>query len=338
MASPLGAELGDDVPTSGPAPIRSAWAKPVPERSGSAGEMRDAIGPGARVLRTAHFLIAHTVDVHAARLLAQRLEAVYRAHARFVSNLALPVRPPPNKLEVYYLATHEQYGRVVSGAIGRAATEALGLYAPASNRAAFFDLTTYSAVKALREELSQCEPGRRERLQQRLERRLAVLMSCVIQHEAAHQIQRNTGLIPAEGGTPMWLVEGMAMLFEGPIESSDDLVVPYNGYRLHEFRKIYGRAAPSLDEVRRFVSDDRAWGGGTCYPLAWALTHHLLEEHRKGFVALLTSLTTGDGLPPVPSARLQRFEALFGPLNDRWLEDFYESTMSLRVRESVFED
>lgn len=292
-------------------------------------------GPAARPLETEHFVLAYTADEPAARDLAARLEAVYRAHVRFISDFQLPSRRPVRKLEVLLLARYADFQAYLK-ALGQGAPDVLGCYEPAANRSVFFDLNTYPPLLDVRASVAQAEPQEREKLQRRSERRYAVLVLSVVQHEAAHQIQRNLGLIPGPEKVPTWLSEGLATLFEVPFDSTGEPREAVNAYRLFEFKKLCDGGPRTLPDMARLLTDDGAWCGGKCYPVAWAVMRYLRDEHHSGFVALLRKVMVDGGLPDEAGKRRAIFDELIGPIDERWVGELYAKTMGLSVESSPF--
>jgi hypothetical protein len=309
------------------------WAAPLPIREESVQEMRQAAGPGAITQESAHFVVVRTAGTRPADELLRRLETVYQAHVQFIDELQVPAHPPRYKLEVYFFATYEELTTHLT-ALGEARADLLGCYEPAANRAAFFDFDAYPPLAAIRATVEQAEPGQRDKLRARLQRRQAVLLTSVIQHEAAHEIQHNVGLFPAAARVPRWLTEGLAMLLEAPGETSGSRP-PLNSYRLFEFRKLYRDGRQTLGDVRRLLVDDDAWCGGKCYPLAWAIVRYLHDERPAGFVKLLRRIAEGE-LPRGAAERGAVLDELFGPVNELWIDRFYSATMQLPLDTSAF--
>jgi hypothetical protein len=309
------------------------WAAPLGVRENSVKEMRDAAGRDAAVVESEHFVVIHTASADSARELARRLEAVYRAHVQFVTELGLPAHPPHSKLEVYFFATHDEFKAHLK-TLGEQQPDILGCYVPASNRSAFFDLETYPPLAAVRATVEQAEPDQREKLRARLERRREILVLSIIQHEAAHQIERNLGLFPAPERVPTWLSEGLATLFEVPCDAVGSRL-PVNGYRLFEFRKLYGDGPSTLGDVRRRLTHEGAWCGGQCYPLAWAVMQYLRDQRPAEFARLLRKAAESD-LPESRRARAALFDELFGPINEAWVARLHAATMQLPFDSSAF--
>lgn len=313
-------------------PAELLAARPANEPAVS--EMLSRIGPAAHRLDTDHFVLVVTTAEPLAREYAARLEAVYRAHVRFAEDLGLPARPPRHKLEVYFLGTHGEF-EAQRAAIAAVPNDALGFYDPQANRCAFFDLETAPALAAARAMVAQAPPEERPRLQSRLERRRTLLALSIVQHEAAHQVQANLGLLPQSERVPTWLREGLATLFEVPCEGPLTPRLPLNGYRLHEFRKLYPTPA-ALPDVRRLLSDEAAWCGGPCYPLAWAATRYLWARQPTAFTALLRQAADPAGWPAGSAERAALVDKLVGPLDTAWITRLHAETLALPLDESTW--
>jgi hypothetical protein len=300
----------------------------LPATDGQWAALRRELGNSARRVQTDHFLVAYDAADDSARALSQRLEAVYRAHAQFADQLGLTVRRPAHKLEVIYFASYSAF-RDYMGAQGNDASEMLGGYLPQAARGVFFDLANYPPLAELRAQCAQAPPESRDRLERRLEQRQATLWLSVIQHEAAHQIQFELGILPSADRVPAWLREGLATLFEVPLAPLGLATSRYSGLRLYEYRKLYGSDAPSAARLQRILTDDEAWCGGRCYPLAWALTRYFHDQSRPQLADLLRQFNAELGWPAESSQRRVRLEALFGPLDAAWARRFHAWTMSL---------
>ncbi len=309
------------------------WSAASPLQQQSVAEMLHQAGRGARLLTSAHFALASTAPDGTTRNLLERLEAVYQAHRQFVTDLRLSARPPRHKLEVYFFATHGEF-RAHLAALGTEPPDVLGGYEPESKRAAFFDFDAYAPLAAIRSAIAQAAPDQQEKLRRRFDRRREILAQTIVQHEAAHQIQLNVGLFPALDRVPVWLTEGLATLFEVPGPPSGS-PWPVNGYRLFEFRKLYGEGRPALGDLRRLLVDDQSWCGGKCYPLAWAVVRYLRDERADGFARLLRMAAEG-GIPTDTADRGKLLDELVGPIDKAWIDRFYSATMQLPLDSSAF--
>ncbi len=299
------------------------------------GLLRDA-GPQARRLASAHFVVAFTSDQQKAVDLIARLEYVYAAHLRLARELQLTVRRPMAKLAVLFFGRYEEFKPHLAAA--NAPSDSFGVYLPASNRALFFDLDTHPDLDRIRAAIEQAAPAERDKLRQRLHRRQAWLAQSIIQHEAAHQLQVNLGLIPASNQVPVWLAEGLATLFEVLPPPSGQPGDAVNASRLFEYRKLYGDSPPTAAQMQRFLTDDDAWTGSASYPLAWAVTSYLRDERRSALAALLRKMAIDGGLPAATTERQAVVDELLGPIDDRWLARFSAYLSGLSLDASAFGD
>ena len=308
---------------------------PLPTDADSLARLTPLLPGGAKRLETEHFILVHNAKRQAVERLAARLEVVYRAHARFVRTLCVIPRRPEHKLEVLVFGTYAEFVEYQQQQ-GWSHGEILGLYDSSAGRSVFCDLQTYPPVVRMRAELSdlrQSDWPRRKALREKLRQRTEALNAKVIQHEAAHQIQFTTGLLPAGDGCPAWLAEGLAQLFELPfIERGATLERATNRYRLHEFTELHG-GPDTLADLRRLVSSEAAVLDGRDYSLAWALTDYLYVRQREPLAQYLTGLAVPrPAAGASPAARLRQFEGCFGQVDERFAGQFGTHLQSLQAR------
>lgn len=323
----------------GVAPARGAeppdLLAPLPLGTDCVTQMQRELGRDARVLQTDHFVLVHTLADDAAGELGDRLEAVYRANARLLRGLRIPVEPPRHKLAVLVFGTYGQF-RARQRSLGSTDEDVLGFYDPSGNRAVFFDLATYPPIVQLRAEIERCErvaSSRRSRLIAKLRLSTEALLAKVIQHEAAHQIHFSVELFPASGEAPTWLVEGLAQMSELPfVERGATFELSTNHYRLYEFTELHGEDGSLLDDLERIVADD-PWRGGADYSLSWALTNYLYKRQRARFACYLRQITTQrEPIARTPAARRREFERFFGALDEHFTTRLVEYTRRLEDR------
>lgn len=134
-------------------------------------------------------------------------------------------------------------------------------------------------------------------------------------HEAAHQLTREMGLVPAGSHAPRWLTEGLATLFE-PIR---------HGYLLETSQPHWGRWA-NLDARRRAgdpldvaglvardggLRDDDPTKSARAYDDAWALVHFLATSEPDAFARYVKRVRLLQE-PPSEAQRVATFEESFG--------------------------
>jgi hypothetical protein len=291
----------------------AAFLRPLQTDEDALARLREAAAARARVFESEHFVIVYTGRTGQVRALADRLEAVYRAHVPFAAAVGLRLEAPAVKLPVLFFGSYGEF-RAYRERVAPEQRDVLGFYEPAENRTVLFDLAGYPPVARLRAELDnlgRAAHERRAELSRRLRRNTESLTATVIQHEAAHQIHANIGLVPAGGGTPTWVVEGLAELFELPfVERGATLAEGTNRYRLAEYDVLYGNCADLPAELRRMVADESGWRGWQDYALAWALTSYLFRRHPEQFGRFVAERAGAD------AGRLAAFERACGPLDE----------------------
>lgn len=138
-------------------------------------------------------------------------------------------------------------------------------------------------------------------------------------HEATHQAAYNTGIHDRLAEQPLWMIEGLAMLFEAPgVYDSGRHQQPemrVNKTRLLGFRQFFPDAQSVSDALPILVTDDTYFerDPDRAYCLAWALTYFLSERYDSKYSTYLRSVA-GRGAGSVYSAgeRFLEFEASFG--------------------------
>ncbi len=172
-------------------------------------------------------------------------------------------------------------------------------------------------------------------------------------HEGTHQLAYNCGLHTRYADNPVWLTEGMAMLYEalsddlrrdalrwqtvdGTTASTSGLLKPLalrtHPERLQTFREsLKQRPADSLTSLvatdERFRSDASF---AAAYAEAWAFSHYLLTSHREEYIAFLSHLQKQPRLVWASAdERRAAFEESFGPL-DELNADFLRHVRRLR--------
>ncbi|NLX14756.1 MAG: DUF1570 domain-containing protein [Phycisphaerales bacterium] len=175
----------------------------------------------------------------------------------------------------------------------------------------------------------------------------------VIQHEIAHQVTFNAGILRIDVDNPKWIVEGLALMFETPPGGHGMGISGTNTMRLEDFRNaISGGDAsvkqstaeylqaveagriPSLHEL---ISDSRLFeargeDGATAYACTWALTHYLVRRDTPNLVAYLKALAERPAHETIPpSEELTLFEKHFGRIDDLFIDNFCRYILRIRL-------
>jgi len=137
----------------------------------------------------------------------------------------------------------------------------------------------------------------------------------IMLHEAAHQLTFEMGLLTRKRPAPLWLIEGLATLFE-PIR---------HGFLLETTRPHWGRWA-NLEARRRagepiavaaLIANDDGFRGddptksARAYDDAWALVHFLSTTEPEGFTRYVKRVRSRSEAPS-EAGRTTDFEESFG--------------------------
>jgi hypothetical protein len=136
-------------------------------------------------------------------------------------------------------------------------------------------------------------------------------------HEAVHQFGFNTGLHRRIGDNPRWVVEGLAMQFEGEAGLASNTATQQQRMNRDRFvwymQSMSRRQTPEL--LQALITGDELFVEDAvgAYSLAWGLTFFLMETQREDFVDYLSEQAA---LAPEQSldgpAAIERFEDAFG--------------------------
>lgn len=148
----------------------------------------------------------------------------------------------------------------------------------------------------------------------------------VLRHEAAHQSAFNCNVHSRLTDTPMWITEGLGMMFEPAAMTRSDTVAgaaPASS-RLHRLalqrlNQRYADRTQSLAyDIGRLVRDDHLFDddGDTvldAYSIAWLMMFYLAERRPAAFAELLNHTTNRPPLQVYSSAeRVEDFERIVG--------------------------
>lgn len=160
--------------------------------------------------------------------------------------------------------------------------------------------------------------------------RLQGSLQDTIIHEATHQIAFNAGLHAREGGTPVWVIEGLGCVFESPgirdaaKSRNRDAMTRINRLRYVRFQSRFVGAKP-VALLRSFVGGDQMYQARTldAYAYGWALTFFLTETRPTEYARYLRKVASRDPLTAyTQDARLSDFRNAFGDDVDRLETEF----------------
>jgi hypothetical protein len=134
-----------------------------------------------------------------------------------------------------------------------------------------------------------------------------------IAHEMAHQLSYHTGLQTRGVMYPLWVSEGLAMLYETALLSPDGFQAdnPLRRVRLQEARD--GRRLwPLKDFVTMTQSPADEETRSDFYAQAWGLANLMMRRDRPGFARYLALLGQLEGGRRPEAALAREFESAFG--------------------------
>jgi len=325
--------------------------------------------------RTDHFLIWYDTSYEVLRPLINRLEGTYGAVTRIGRYYGFPMADPvePLNIVIVVVGSHEDYA-VLARRAEVSAEGTAGFYDPRDNVSIFGDILTSPSLRPINQQIEHLEKriarargiGKNNaakaariaalgqdlsRLQLQRDAIVERFNRVVIQHEAAHQIFFNLGVLGRNSDCPTWLVEGLATQFEVPQSSAQKGLHHTNQMRLRDLR-----AAAGIDAAEKTVSDavyDSAFGRGRLMPLAeligdegvfggsgdevatayaqsWALVFYLARTKPDAFSGYLADVAARAREQIGPEEELRRFVRFFGALDEGFERDWLAYMVRLR--------
>jgi len=278
-------------------PDQAASLKSVssPFRPDSLSEFRAALlrelGNDYEVSATGHYVIAHPRGQR--DRWAERFEDLYRSFVRYFSVRGLTPGNPLFPMVGVVCRNRGDFARHATMQ-GGVPGSVLGYYDIDSNRLNIYDMGGGSNPANWRKN------------------------AAVLIHEATHQTAFNTGVHSRFSRPPVWLAEGLAMLFEAPgvydshaYPQSSDRV---NRDRLRVFRQsLAPRHRPEI--LASMIASDAMFQSnpGAAYAEAWALTFFLVETQPQKYVQYLRRTASHGAYETLtPAERTAEFAGIFG--------------------------
>ena len=130
-------------------PLFAAASEPaLPVEEARETALLQAAGPGFKLKRTSHFVIAYNVPTVLVDSLISRLEVTYFSILRFCEREHIAARRPDHRLEVIFFNDRAEYDRYAT-AIHFASQGTYGLYHERSNRSAFFNIESEPQMRQI---------------------------------------------------------------------------------------------------------------------------------------------------------------------------------------------
>jgi hypothetical protein len=274
-------------------------------------KLRHEFGKGFDFAGTRHYVVCAPVDKNGgsqkARVYAETFEELYRTFQMYFSVRGFTISEPEFPLVAVVFPDFESFARYASAEKVDAPRSLLGYYKPQSNRIALYETP---------EQQSQLSPllieGEWSR-EQAWGTFQGTLKDTMI-HEATHQAAFNAGLHSRIGQNPVWVVEGLATVFEAPGIRNSGGSGPARTRINHGRFLAFGDFCKSRRKpksLETFIADDGVFKTSVfdAYAEAWALSFFLIETRPRAYCQYLRTIAARDPMRVYPAAdRLTDFK------------------------------
>jgi len=229
------------------------------------GRLYAEFGHGWKVTSTSHYLVVTPKDVQADW--AERFEDLYRRFGQYFRVRGFQIRDPAYPLIAVVFKTRQDYQEYAAAQGTKVSPNFLGHYSRESNRVFLFDSSGEGA------DWSQ--------------------NADTIIHEATHQSAFNTGIHSRFGGTPRWVSEGLATMFEArgvwSSASRSKQKERLNRGRLGDIRRFADQR--SVKTLSKMLADDSMFRSQPqlAYAQAWAFSFFLCETRPHDYCRYLAT-------------------------------------------------
>jgi hypothetical protein len=255
-------------------------------------ELMRELGDGYEVSGTSHYLVAHPRGQ--GEKWAERFEDLYRSFVHFFSVRGMEPAPPQFPLVGIVCRDRAEFVRHAAAQGDSVPSGVVGYYNIGSNRINLYDMGAKADSANWRQNAG------------------------VLIHEATHQSAFNTGIHSRYCPPPLWLAEGLAMLFEAPgVYDSHSFTRPadrVNRDRLRVFRKeLAAHHRPEI--LAALVASDDLFRANpmAAYAESWAFSFFLVETEPQKYLECLKRTASR---PPfqeyTAGERTADFTAIFG--------------------------
>ena len=276
--------------------------------------LRKEFPGGYDVAGTTHYLVC--APSGRAAEYAQLFENIYRDVEHFFRVRGFRIHKPDVPLIAIVFRTQQEFAQYCVRDQVAPSPGLLGYYSLKTNRVALFDDST---LLSSRGESDKPAAGRQS---------IAALTAisgntaATIIHETTHQVGYNIGVHSRLGGTPVWVVEGLATVLEpdGMRNSRGRRLLEsrLNEERINWFTQQH-RPTRQSGNLAKIVASDEFFHRKTLnsYSESWAFTFFLLEKpsRQRDLVSYLQKLSQRDHMKPYTAReRLADFQDVFGDI------------------------
>ncbi len=284
--------------------VQSIQVEEVPPKPLSPAELSQHLlrefGPNFATIITNHYVIVYDTDPRFANAVANLLERLFSGFTRYFTLRGFQVQRAEFPLVAVLFRSRAEFEAYARRELNSVDPRINGFYSLETNR-----LALYYVPPRGRFTRSPVSPEN----------------VSTVAHEGAHQLTFNLGFVRRFSDPPLWVLEGVATLFEVPAGSSGRWsgVGQLNRARLNQFLKFVRRGRPPDSLQSLITSDDRLQTfqqAVDAYAEAWALTYFLVRTRPKAFFAYVQHLGKKPYLHRASAEeRLSEFEHFFGPLD-----------------------
>lgn len=269
-------------------------------------QLQSEFGKDFEVRTTAHYVVAArrgTAEAYAAMF-----ERIYFEFIRSFRGRGLHVVEAEFPLVAVVFPDEAKFIKYCQDEKTRIQPGLLGFYVPSSNRVAMYERPNVDTLDH------------------------------TVIHEATHQVAFNTGVHSRLAKHPLWVVEGLATMFEADgIRSRAGTSKPVDRINRERFLWFmeYSGTRRKTHSLRAFLSDDTLFEKSTldAYSEAWALSFYLMELHPSEYSRFLKRLVDRDPLSPYDAeSRVKDFTDVFGSDLDRFETSYLKFIRTISKR------
>jgi len=278
--------------------------------------LREEFPDGYSVVGTTHYLVC--APTRRANQYAELFESIYRDVEQFYRVRGFEVKTPEVPLVAIVFQNQMEFVQYCRKDGVPPSPSLMGYYSLLTNRVALFDdANLLTDLRTLRESAADAAVP---------ETALAAINGSVagtVIHETTHQVGYNLGVHSRLGGTPIWVVEGLATVLEpsGMRKKTGRRLISdrINPERADWFEKRH-RPVRAMGSLAKLIASDGYFYQSTLnsYSEAWAFTFFLLENpsRRQDFVSYLHRIgERNPGTEYTAQQRLDDFQAAFGDIS-----------------------
>ncbi|MEZ6062097.1 MAG: DUF1570 domain-containing protein [Planctomycetaceae bacterium] len=284
-------------------------------------ELQKEFGGSYEVSGTTHYLVA--APRGRAAEYARLFENIYREVEQFYRVRGFNVQEPDVPMVAVVFGSQREFAGYCQRDGVPPARGLLGYYSLMSNRVALFD--DASLLKSVQRKPvgnSGGSPSAADTTIAALAN-VAGNTAATIIHETTHQVGYNIGIHSRLGGTPVWVIEGLATSLEPDAmrsKSGRNLQTDRLNQERHDWFNSKRSPRRAMGDLAKLIADDKYFHANTLdsYSESWALTFFLLENssRRKNLAAYLHRLRQRDPLETYTAEqRLSDFQAEFGDIS-----------------------